>query len=99
MEVSFRTNELRQCYDRSALATRTWGTAVGRKYISRVKMLSAARDWQEIRELRTLRLHQLHGQNEGKFAITLNDRWRLIVSEGSTRNSLVIEEVSNHYGD
>lgn len=44
-----------------------------------------------------LRFHALHGPKEGRYALTLHDRWRMEVTlDGDT---LRVEEVSNHYGD
>ena len=33
------------------------------------------------------------------MSIHLTDRWRLIVTPGDTEESVVVEEVSNHYGE
>jgi plasmid maintenance system killer protein len=42
-------------------------------------------------------LHLLPGDRKGQHAMTLQGRWRLIVTvEGDT---VIVEEVTNHYGD
>ena len=99
MEVIFRTNELRRCYVESARAMRRWGPDVGRRYIARINQLYAASDFQQLYNIRALRLHPLHGPHIGKLSITLTGRWRLIVREGDSADSVIIEEVSNHYDD
>ena len=99
MEVIFRTNELRRCYEESARAIRRWGPDVGRRYIIRVQMLHAARDFQDAYQRPALRLHSLRGSRRGELSIYLIGRWRLIVTEGTTPESVIVEEVSNHYDD
>jgi proteic killer suppression protein len=47
-----------------------------------------------------LRFHPLKGDREGQFALTLIDRFRLIVSfPDQDRKTVQVEEVSAHYGD
>ena len=99
MEVSFRTNRLKNNYRESTGAVRDWGVAVGRKYVSRINQLRRVRDFREAYAGRSFNLHPLRGNRAGTFAISLNDRWRLIVSRGGSERSVIIEEVSDHYDD
>ena len=99
MEVTFRTNALRRCYEESARAVQRWGPAVARSYINRVNQLYAATNVRQLYNIRSLRLHPLQGPRSGRLSIYLTGRWRLIVTEGSTEESVIIEEVSNHYDD
>jgi plasmid maintenance system killer protein len=46
-----------------------------------------------------LRLHHLSGQRSGQFSIVLDRRWRLILTLLEEENRIIIEEVTNHYGD
>jgi plasmid maintenance system killer protein len=42
--------------------------------------------------------HPLKGDREGQYSLTVLGRWRLILTvEGD--DAVVIEEVSNHYGN
>ena len=75
------------------------GPDVGRKYIARVKQLIAAPTFQDVQNIRSLRLHALKGDRDGQFSIRLTAQWRLIVEQGATRESLIIREVTNHYDD
>lgn len=52
-------------------------------------------DWPEFK------LHPLHGDLEGFYSGTLAGRWRLLLSfsEDDGIEVVVIEDVSNHYGD
>jgi plasmid maintenance system killer protein len=99
MEVGFATPALRKSYENQVLAARAWGTNVGRKYIQRVNLLLAARDLSDLQVPRSLHLHPLHGIHEGKLAINLDERWRLIFTYDKEEGTVRIEEVTNHYGD
>ena len=99
MELSFRGRNLQRRYEDSNQAIQEWGPDVGRKYIARVKQLIAAPTFQDVQNIRSLRLHALKGDRDGQFSIRLTAQWRLIVEQGATRESLVIREVTNHYDD
>ncbi len=99
MEVSFRTNRLQRNYEESARDIRQWGPDVGRKYITRINALYAIGNFQEVYNIRAMRLHPLKGSKRGELSIYLTGRWRLIVTKGDTEEGVTIEEVSNHYDD
>ena len=99
MEVAYNTNRLRRCYEESARAARQWGEAVGRRYIIRINELYAAKNFQQAYGIRSMRLHPLKGSKRGELSIYLTGKWRLIVVQGETEESVIVKEVSNHYGD
>ncbi len=99
MEVIFNTNQLRRCYEGSGRAARRWGEAVGRKYITRINELYAARDFQQAYRIRSMRMLPLKGSKKGELSIYLTGKWRLIVAKGDTEERVIVKEVSNHYGD
>ena len=99
MEVTFRTRQLQRCYEESARAVQRWGPEVARKFVTRIKQLHAIADLQQAYNIRAMRLHALRGSNRGELSITLTGRWRLIVTKGEREDSVIIEEVSNHYDD
>ena len=99
MEVSFRTRQLQRCYEESARAIKRWGPAVARKFITRINQLQALADFQQIHNLKAMELHPLKGTRKGELSINLTGRWRLIVTRGESEQGIIIEEVSNHYGD
>ena len=99
MEVIFRTNELRRSYEETARAVRRWGPDVGRTYIRRIRMLYAVIDFHDAYQRPALRLHPLRSSQRGELSIYLTGRWRLIVTKGDTEETVIIEEVSNHYDD
>ncbi|WBL37309.1 type II toxin-antitoxin system RelE/ParE family toxin [Tepidiforma flava] len=98
MDVEFRTEELRRRYLEPGEAERAWGRPVARKYIQRVDILRAAGSLAELAALASLRLHPLRGARAGQYALSLNDRWRLIVTVDAA-GIVRVEEVTNHYGD
>ncbi len=99
MEVIFRTQQLLRCYEESARAIQRWGPEVARKFITRIKQLHAIADFQQAYSLRAMGLHPLKGARKGELSIMLAGRWRLIVTKGESEESVIIEEVSNHYDD
>ena len=69
MEVTFRTRQLRQCYEESARAIRRWGPEVARKFITRIKQLHAIANIQEAYNIRAMGLHPLKGSRKGELSI------------------------------
>ncbi len=98
MEVAFASSALRRCYETHAEAVREWGPVVARKYIQRVNVLHAAKEFADLYSIKALRLHKLKGKLEGQYAITIHDRWRLLLSRLAD-DRVRIEEVTKHYGD
>lgn len=99
MKVQFRTNRLRRNFEESDQVIREWGPVVGRRYIIRVTEIYDSREFNALSQIRSMRLHPLRGQAEGLWAINLTGAWRLIISRGASEQEVIIEEVSNHYGD
>jgi proteic killer suppression protein len=100
VEVIFRTNKLKKCYESYSQGRRAWGADVARKYIQRIDILQEASDMTEIRMLPGLKCHPLKGRREGQYGIVLHGRWRLVYSlKGEAAEVICIEEVSKHYGD
>jgi proteic killer suppression protein len=100
VQVEFRTAGLRRCYTDSSAATREWGDKIGRRYIERVNVLKVAKSADDLHKMPSLRFHPLKGDREGRYAMTLIDRWRMIVRFQDDALTVVrVEEVSAHYGD
>lgn len=99
MRIEYRTARLRQAYEESDAAIRRWGVAVARKYIQRLEVLYAAQDFDEVRQLRSLRAHPLKARREGQWALDLTGRWRLIVIPSDNGKTATVVEVTDHYGD
>ena len=99
LEVTFGSNALRKAFEDSSQANRRWGAEVGRTYIQRVEALYASESFEVIRSIRAFRVHELHGEKKGEWSIHLTRRARLIVVPSRDQKSVVVQEVSQHYGD
>ena len=99
MEVTFRNNRLRRCFEDSSRATRQWGADVARQYVLRINRLYAISNFQAAYAVQSFHLHPLRSSRRGELSIRLTGRWRLIVTKGDTEESVIIEEVSDHYDD
>ena len=100
MIVKFKTNKLRKCYTQSKQASKEYGNQIARKYIQRINLIKAAKNFDEVMSLPGLRCHPLKGNRQGQYAVNLTGFYRLIFTiEGETLNIAMIEEVSKHYDD
>jgi proteic killer suppression protein len=72
---------------------------VAEQYIRRIDTLQAVPEFNDLRAIRSLRLHPLRGDREGEYAMTLHGRWRLILRLDVSNSRLIVQEVTNHYGD
>ena len=97
VDIEFASSQLENRFRTLAEGARAWGMPVAHAYQRRVTFLAAAATMQQLRDQRSLRLHQLAAPYAGKYSIELHDRWRLIISISGT--TIRLEEVSNHYGD
>ena len=99
MRVSFANRRLRRNYGNFASASRDWGATVARRYVERVETLRETEQFHLLYPIRRLRLHRLSGRRSGQFSIVLDRRWRLIITYLESEETIVIEEVTNHYDD
>ena len=100
MRVKFRTAELQEAYTTRKKAVKLWGKVVARKYVQRIDTLYAATSADDLFRIPPLRFHPLGGDKEGKYALTVHDRFRITVAfEDRALTEMVVEEVSKHYGD
>jgi proteic killer suppression protein len=100
VEVEFKTNELRECYENFERARRRWGASVGQRYIERVNILSACTSMADLGKIPQLKFHPLKGDRRGQYALTLDGQMRLLVSFKDRSRAIVrVEQVSKHYGD
>jgi toxin HigB-1 len=97
MRVVFRSRRLERCYTSQPEGSQTWGPDVARRYAQRVGLLLDAERFDDLFLSAALRVHPLAGERKGQYAMTLLGRWRLIVTVD--RDTVTIEEVTNHYGD
>ncbi|MCX6024351.1 MAG: type II toxin-antitoxin system RelE/ParE family toxin [Chloroflexi bacterium] len=97
MRVAFRTRRLERCFNHEAEAAQAWGAVIGRRYILRVLVLQQAERFDDLFAVSALRVHPLTGSRAGTYSMTLQGRWRLIVTLEA--DMVTVEEVSNHYDD
>lgn len=98
MQVTFRTNELRQAYERHAEAVRRWGASIARRYVQRIEILQAATTADDLFKIAPLKFHPLRAARKGQYALVLQGKMRLIVTfADQTMTAVWIEEVSDHY--
>lgn len=98
MRVIFAGRLLQRCYERETFAIRAWGPIVGRRYIQRVSLLRDAASLEDLFAARSLRLHPLKGARHGEWALSLSDRWRLLI-DVIDDHTVRVKEVNHHYGD
>ena len=98
MEVSFRSRKLIRCYKESSRANREWGPIVGRHYIRMVGELSALPTFNDIFAIVRMRAHP-YKSRPGSYALSMTERWRLLVRQGERPDQVIVEEVSNHHDD
>lgn len=90
---------MRLRYESIGEGTRRWNERIAQAYVRRINVLFAIESLDELRTLPQFRFHPLKGDMVGKYAIDLVDRWRLILSLEEQGKRILIEDVSNHYGD
>ncbi len=97
MILRFATRNLQECAEDEQLAIRRWGPTVGKWYPRRILAIESTSSFSRLFALTPLRLHKLSGVDE-LYAVTLQGRWRVIMRKVN-ETEVIIEEVSNHYGD
>jgi proteic killer suppression protein len=98
VEIEFKDRRLRAASQSVTEAGRQFGVPIGRKYIQRLAVLRATERFSELFGHRALRLHSLHGNREGQFAMTLTGNLRLIV-EQLAADRVRILEVEDYHGN
>ena len=98
MNVEFANNALARRFQDEGLAQRAWSQRVARRYIMRVDVLMKIQEFDDLFTIPQLHIHPLTGNRQGKWAITLQGRWRLII-ERQGDDSILVKEVTNHYDD
>lgn len=97
MEVRFKTKKLEKCFLEHKAARCAWPDNVARKYVQLVLVLQNIRDTEDLTAFRQYGHEELKGNRAGEHVLRLSDQYRLhfVIEEGS----VVVTEVSKHYGD
>ncbi len=99
MEVWFRDDTLRRCYEHHKEAAKRWNEKVARRYVQRINILRACQSMADLSTFPQLRFQPLKGRMQGRYAIMLDGFWRLILSFDKADQRVCVEEVSKHYDD
>ncbi len=78
MEIQFRTARLQRACSSEKESNRRWGSQNARKIRQRLAELHAAEALVDISTLPAARLHPLHGERAGQFAVDIAHPFRLI---------------------
>lgn len=78
LDIYFKTKNLRDSCLLKKDAIRRWGHPLALRIMQRIKELEAASSLAQISHLPPLRLHGLVNNRDGQFAISVNDRIRMI---------------------
>ena len=96
MQVTFRTNELQQAYEKQVDAVRLWGETLARRYVQRVDILHAAKAADDLFKIPPLKFHPLTARRKGQYALVLDGQMRLIVTFTDPTMTIVrVDEVSD----
>jgi proteic killer suppression protein len=100
VQVEFRTARLERCYVQFRAAVREWGDKAARRYIERINVLKSSKSADDLYKVPSLAFHPLKGDEKGRYALTVIDRMRMVVSFRDRVKTIVrVEEVTQHYGD
>lgn len=100
MKLRFSTRKLERLYTRGAGA-RGYAEGIIDSFLSRVRTIEQAKDERDLRALASLHFEKLRGKYAGCYSVRLRDRWRLIlrIVTEEERKIVLIDEISQHYGD
>ncbi len=99
MDVEFHNKSMKSRYDDPSKAIRKWGKQIGERYVRVVSMIMSANGFDELFDVPSLRLHPLRGNRKGEYSFRLNIQMRLIVEYDRSSRTVIVKEVSKHYGD
>lgn len=99
MDVRFRSRRLERHAVSEQAAVRAYGPVVGRRFVQRVQILRNVSDFSRLRTIAALRLHALHGDRDGQYALSLTGFTRLVITYDEEEQIVWVDEVSKHYGD
>ena len=98
MNIEFASSHLSGASVSFSEASRLFGVPIGRKYIQRLAVLRATDKFSQLYGLRALRLHPLKGNRAGKYSVTLNENYRLII-EKVQEDTVRIIDVEDYHGN
>ncbi len=100
MDFRFLDAKLKKLYTKGTGA-RGYPDGVVDSFLRRVRTIDAAKDERDLRVPASVHFEKLKGKYAGKCSMRLKDRWRLIllIVAKEDRKVVVIDEITQHYGD
>ncbi|MEZ5025711.1 MAG: type II toxin-antitoxin system RelE/ParE family toxin [Chitinophagales bacterium] len=102
MIVKFNNDYLEKIYQNKETRKKPlYNEEVVIQFKKKVQILKLIESTQELKKFKSLRFKPLKGERKGLFSIRVNQAYRLefkIINE-QTIEIIIIEELSNHYGD
>ena len=100
MEFRFSDRKLEELYTAGADAHK-YPEGLVDAFLRRVRRIEAAKDERDLRVPVSVHLEKLKGPYAGSYSMRLKDRWRLIlrILVEEERKTVVIDEITQHYGD
>jgi plasmid maintenance system killer protein len=96
MNFRFADNRLRRAYERHAVAFREWGAIAGEAYIARIGQIKRAANLDDL-HAGPGKFEPLTGDRKGQYSFRLTKGRRLIVTLEDDGQTVVVQEVSDHY--
>ena len=78
MEISFKTNQLGKDLNSAKKLRKKYGDVRARYIIRRMKVLAASTTLAEVPHQPPERCHQLSGDRDEQFGVTIKDQWRIV---------------------
>ena len=98
MEVRFRNQRLKRCFENSSVAERTFGPVIGRSYIRAINELSDIDSFEMMKVLKPRRFHLLQPERHQRYAIDLTANHRLIVEATDEPDEFRVLDVEDYHG-
>lgn len=100
MDFRFSDARLEKLYTKGRRA-RDYPDGVVDFFLRRVRTIDAAKDERDLRAPASVHVERLKGKYAGSCSMRLKDRWRLIlrIVTDEDRKVVVIDEITQHYGD
>ena len=100
MDFRFSDTKLEELYTQGA-GGHGYPKGVVDSFLRRVRTIDAAKDERDLRFPASVHFEKLKGRYAGSYSMRLKDRWRLIlrIVTEEDRKIVVIDEITQHYGD
>ena len=100
MDFRFSDAKLKKLYTKG-VGAHGYPEGVVDSFLRRVRTIDAAKDERDLRVPASVHFEKLKGDYAGSYSMRLKGRWRLIlrIVAEEDRKVVVIDEITQHYGD